>query len=1382
MATVSSPREGRPKAAKKSKTLSFKKLWTRSTTRSSTATTLVEVPSLPEPANPQTIETQTEKNHVHLASIPETISSGLPPRQSYKSGLIALYLPLTDGKCPVDIIALHGINGDAYTTFTGPVSQNLWLRDFLPRSFPGARIYTFGYDARVLFSLATGDIGTFANNLLEDVWRVRVERGEKRRPIIWIVHSMGGLVVKKRKETVAKSTKALTIASNDPTRYGDIHSSTTSILFMATPHRGSDHAASLGAIAEIANWPLAGTLSRFKGKVRDDLIRGLEKDSPAIKRIAEEFRELGGLKFFSFVEMNRTPPLSRRVVDEETGTMGVDGERVFYMDGEDHKSIVRFESEESPSYRKVLAVLRDAVDDAVTPHLAKIAMEDEPCLGTLFFPTMTHRRASTSTFHPKTCTWILRHPVFKTWHSAARGLLWIKGHPGTGKSTLMAFLHTSLLANQTSKSIFLDFFFFNRGGALQKSPLGMYRTLLYQLYRRSGIARDMILGMFEEKRKTFGEGWQWQVSDLKGLAKEVVREVARKKEVTIFVDALDEAVDEAGEKAAPSLLEFFHDLNESAAADEGCLGGVKICVSCRPYPVLGSNADEIFVEEHNKADMERYVRERLSAGVLGWQKESEDTHRSLVDVIVETSRGVFLWTSLQVPKVIRSLNDGEVSFQQIKPIIAAESSELYDLYQNILRHDVPVHLRKKSLHFLQWICLARRTLSLTELRFALACDDEDDSVLPNCCEERTDFIDSDSRMEKLARSLSGGLAEVRYYSNAINVQFIHQTVSDFVRDRGLELLVSMTDAEYNSAVSNIKARGENRLSRSCLNYFKMKQVSEATIQWKKKYYRGENPPFLKYAERFWPEHAYLAERGGISQENLVEWFESSSPVYETWIAASEWPEKTNNSILPCSGTTLLHVACAWDLQSVVRKLMHDTMSVDQKDSNGNTPLHFAAEGGCEQMVTLLIDLGADINMRNSPSSPFLGSSSTPLMIAARSGNIRLVRLLLERGSDVNGKNKTEEGALEETIYTGNISLVKMLIESGADVKGCNPEEKNPLQIAASCGYETIVRLLLREGADVNTRGGYLGNALQAAAAGPREAMVRLLLDSGADVNAQGGEFGNALQTACIHKEQTNMAKLLLLRGAEINAVGGCYGTALQAACACCSEGAIRMLLKNGADVNLPGGCLGSPLIAAAKEGSEATVAFLFENGARVEVRGGEYDNVLQAATVSGNRNLVELFLAKGVDVNIAGGMYGTALQAAMVHNPALVDMLLDRGADVTMPGLEYGNALHAAVFFGREEYVRVLLERGAGSNVNTNVKRRRPGGLCPYTLQEAADKGNVRIVELLLDYGADINADAGSWGTALTIAYTMANRYKKKGHQDVIKLLLERGGKTTSYW
>ena len=61
-------------------------------------------------------------------------------------------------------------------------------------------------------------------------------------------------------------------------------------------------------------------------------------------------------------------------MDEETGTMGVEGEMVVYMDGEDHKSIVRFEAEDSPSYGKVLGVLREVVKEAVNREFPSILL------------------------------------------------------------------------------------------------------------------------------------------------------------------------------------------------------------------------------------------------------------------------------------------------------------------------------------------------------------------------------------------------------------------------------------------------------------------------------------------------------------------------------------------------------------------------------------------------------------------------------------------------------------------------------------------------------------------------------------------------------------------------------------------------------------------------------------------------------------------------------------------------------------------------------------------------------------------------------------------------------------------------------------------------
>jgi hypothetical protein len=67
----------------------------------------------------------------------------------------------------IDIVAVHGIVGDAYTTWSH--GDKLWLRDFLPKEFPGARIYSFGYNATVLFSKGLGTVDSFARELLESV-------------------------------------------------------------------------------------------------------------------------------------------------------------------------------------------------------------------------------------------------------------------------------------------------------------------------------------------------------------------------------------------------------------------------------------------------------------------------------------------------------------------------------------------------------------------------------------------------------------------------------------------------------------------------------------------------------------------------------------------------------------------------------------------------------------------------------------------------------------------------------------------------------------------------------------------------------------------------------------------------------------------------------------------------------------------------------------------------------------------------------------------------------------------------------------------------------------------------------------------------------------
>src|SRR5271155_4122048 len=103
---------------------------------------------------------------------------------------------------------------------------------------------------------------------------------------------------------------------------------------------------------------------------------------------------------------------------------------------------------------------------------------------------MTYRKQQADGAHPNTCRWILQHDSYTTWMNRERGLLWIKGKPGAGKSTLMAFIHKDFKKTPScGHHLSLDFFFHGRGTILQKTPVGMFRSLLHQLYTQTPVVR-----------------------------------------------------------------------------------------------------------------------------------------------------------------------------------------------------------------------------------------------------------------------------------------------------------------------------------------------------------------------------------------------------------------------------------------------------------------------------------------------------------------------------------------------------------------------------------------------------------------------------------------------------------------------------------------------------------------------------------------------------------------------------------------------------------------------------------------------------------------------------------------------------------------------------
>jgi ankyrin repeat protein len=1011
--------------------------------------------------------------------------------------------------------------------------------------------------------------------------------------------------------------------------------------------------------------------------------------------------------------------------------------------------------------------------------------------------------------YPQTCHWILEHETYRSWTNQDHGLLWVKGKPGSGKSTIMSFLYSKLRSETTQEVLILEFFFHGRGSTLQKTPIGMLRTLLHQAIRESPVVRPATRDIFKKKEMhgISGIDWHWQLHELEDMVRQVILEISKSRDILIFIDALDEAG--AG---AESVLQFLHKMNDEI---EEAKSKAKICVACRHYPILTSSIPglEVVVEDNNGKDIAHYVHSKISSESSAADVSSDiEAWQEIEAEIASKASGLFQWARLVTGLVVEQHREG-ISWREIRHSLQKVPEGLHAVYRHILDSVVKPIYRKRTQLLMQWVCFAMQPLTLAELRYAMICDNISPSQA--AFEESEDFVENDERMKKLITSLSGGLVEVIYFHEEHeveleNIQFIHQSINDFIRSGGIATgLTTSTGSslDLTGTDSSFLGQSHDRLCRSCVNYLAVANNNDQGSDMTER-------PFAEYALHYWFKHAGEAEANGVLQTDLVKKFVTFSALW------TNWRPVLSSRRRPIPGG-LLHVASCSNLQSVVHHLLNNGADVNKQDNRGYTALQYSAMYGHDKMTDTLLDANAKDKYGKSA-----------LILAAEHGNLGIIKLLLSRGATINETyNDDEESVLQVASGGGHLSLVRYLLESGADVNAKSGYYCTALQAAARSHHKTsraIVQFLLDNGAEVNITGGAYGSALLAAASqiismnknsifdlllrngadvkaeGPQgnimhiaayygnTSIVKLYLRDGGDVNFNIGEHGSALQAAS-SSGQTRMMQLLLDAGADVNAYGGTHGSPIQAAAISNNLDLVEMLLDNGADVNAQGGKYGSALQAAAyflekhsvflpggenyfnaqeKKNMSARkaawhniciqiVKLLLDRGANINAMGGAFGNALQIASSRGNKEIAELLLDRGADINAQGGEHGFALHAASFGgNKDIVELLLDRGVDINAQGGEHGFALYAASFGGNKDIVELLLDRGADINAQ--------GGEHGFALHAASVGGNKEIVELLLDRGVDINAQGGIFGFALHAA-------SAGGNKEIVELLLNRG-------
>ncbi|KAI1260078.1 Alpha/Beta hydrolase protein [Xylariaceae sp. FL1019] len=247
----------------------------------------------------------------------------------------------------VDIVFIHGITGHRDHTWTKGKSSESWPRLFLPYSIPEARIVTFGYDAGVTGwrGISGNRLGDHSMNLLSALAAYRAADETDQRPIIFIAHSLGGLVVKDALLTSRISPEA---------HLQQIVESTCGILFLGTPHLGSSLAAVASKLAK-----LAGTTARTNTKV----LNVLRKDSEVLSRIQSDFYSL-----LRSQQSARQTPWDITCCYEELPINGI-GEIVTKESAilpgypaigihQDHREMVRFATPHDPGYVSVVGELQ----------------------------------------------------------------------------------------------------------------------------------------------------------------------------------------------------------------------------------------------------------------------------------------------------------------------------------------------------------------------------------------------------------------------------------------------------------------------------------------------------------------------------------------------------------------------------------------------------------------------------------------------------------------------------------------------------------------------------------------------------------------------------------------------------------------------------------------------------------------------------------------------------------------------------------------------------------------------------------------------------------------------------------------------------------------
>jgi len=767
---------------------------------------------------------------------------------------------------------------------------------------------------------------------------------------------------------------------------------------------------------------------------------------------------------------------------------------------------------------------------------------------------------------------------YQDWRDVAKisehhGFLWIKGKPGTGKSTIMKFAYANAKKNMTD-TVIVSFFFNARGEHLEKSVEGMYRSLLFQLLTKLPDLQ-IVFDSLESTMPNRGDVYRWDIETLKNLFGSAVEKTGR-CHLTCFIDALDECE----EDEVREMVAFFEYLGQLAVSSQIQFN---VCFSSRHYPHIRiEKSVELVLEgqEGHQQDIGNYLQSELKVG-------RGKLIEQIKDEILERASGIFLWVVLVVQMLKKEYDHGRK--HALRKRLDEIPSGLNELFKDILTRDNENIVG--LILCLQWVLYAKRPLKREELYFAVLAGVEPDAVAAWDPEDRTNEV-----MEKYILSSSKGLAEVTK-SKDQTVQFIHESVRDFLlKGDGLNTLQSELSSSFRDS-------SHEQLKQCCQTYMKInlseympstEPLPTASSDGAANLRRlvSEKFPFLEYAVRYVLHHADAAVGYGVPQDNFVENF----PLGE-WISLDNLFERYQRR-RHTPNASLLYIFAEENLPNLIQIELKRVPHMDFKGERYGFPILAALANENKNAIKALLmpydNAGPDNDMPHDQPSC---STARDLEEA--------VECLLQNGRDI---------CSQKEFIKGHKSLLSWAAENGAGavVKGLlatrqfdvdsktTTDGRTPLWQAAYGGHEAVVEILLaRANVDVNSKDKDGRTPLWQAAYRGHEAVVKILLaHADVDVNSKDKDGWTPLQRATWRGHSALFRQLVARVEVDLDFKNTDGWTPLYAAAWAGYEAVVKLLLARAdVDVNSKDQDGRTPLRVATERGHEAVVKLLQSHGA-----------------------------------------------------------------------------------------------------------------------------------------------------------------------------------------